>query len=112
MYVIRLVLVEDSKGLCTVLKNQLESEPDFHVVAEAADGAGAISVIKRFGPHIVILDIGLPDINGLDLIPLIQRSSPTSEIIIYSLYDPSFYEQEALRRGASHDVTKATLLRF
>jgi DNA-binding NarL/FixJ family response regulator len=104
---ITIVLVEDNATLRFILKDLLQNEPDFSILDVLADGASAIKAIESLRPDIVILDVRLPDINGLDLIPLIKKCSPHTHVIVHSLHNEQPYIRKALSNGASDYVLKS-----
>jgi DNA-binding NarL/FixJ family response regulator len=107
---ITIVLIEDNATLRFILKDLLSSEPDFSVVEVVADGSSGIKAVQCLHPHIVILDIRLPDINGLDMIPLLKQCSPETRVIVHSLHNEQAYIRKALSNGASDFVLKSDSL--
>jgi DNA-binding NarL/FixJ family response regulator len=84
----------------------LKGQTDFQVVGEAADGAGALRLIKELAPAILILDISLPDIGGTELARKIRRAAPQTRIVVFTMYaDPSLL-LHMLKAGVSGYVVK------
>src|SRR4051812_19284071 len=79
---VRVVVVDDSDDIRHVLKLALERQGDFTVVAEATDGRDAVTVVGEHQPHVVLLDISMPVMDGLQALPLIKRESPGSIVIM------------------------------
>jgi DNA-binding NarL/FixJ family response regulator len=104
---ITIVLVEDNATLRFILKDLLENEPDFSIVDVVATGTSALKAVRTLYPNVVILDIRLPDINGLDMIPLVKQRSPETQIIIHSLHDEQAYRRKALNNGAADFILKS-----
>src|SRR5712691_7567729 len=103
---ISIVLVEDNLAQARLVIMLLEREPDF-VVAHAINGQAAEIDMYAIKPDVMILDLGLPDILALDLIPVLKRISPTTRIIVYSARDQFAYQEAALNQGASYFISKS-----
>lgn len=86
----------------------LESD-GWTVVAEAGDGAHALREAERVRPDLVLLDIGLPDISGLDLARTLCRGSPGLDVVLVSTHDAADYEDLVGATGARGFLTKAEL---
>ncbi|MET0821495.1 MAG: response regulator transcription factor [Aeromicrobium sp.] len=83
---IRVVLVDDSADLRSLVKLTLNREPDFTVVAEAADGASGVEAVSAHKPHLVLLDIAMPVMDGLQALTLIREDSPGSIVVMLSAF--------------------------
>jgi DNA-binding NarL/FixJ family response regulator len=92
------------EGYCKVL----EQEADFEVVAEAADGEEAISLTKELEPDIVLLDIRMPNINGIEATKQIKEACPNVTVIILSAYDDDQFVFSALEVGAAAYLLKSS----
>lgn len=103
---IRVLVAEDHtlvrSGLCALL-GRLE---DVEVVADAADGREAIEKTASHSPNVVLMDIIMPELNGLDATQRITRQFPGVRILIVSMYDREEYVEEAFRSGASGYLLK------
>ncbi len=86
---ISIVLVDDVAEVRTLLRIALRVRPGFEVVGEAADGGEAVSLIARLRPDVVVLDVGLPDLAGRELLTQIRRDSPQSKVVVFSGAEPS-----------------------
>lgn len=95
---ISLVIVDDNPGIRTLLRALASQEPGFTVIGEAENGVQAIALARREQPDVVILDVMMPVMNGLEAIPGIVEGSPRTKIVMYSAYSES--REEAMRRGA------------
>ena len=104
---IRILVVDDHELVRKTLCSLLDAQPDFEVVSEATNGREAIRKAQEFKPDVVLLDIGLPELNGLHAAPLIKRASPQSEILIVTQYEEQFFARQALAAGARGFLTKA-----
>ena len=96
------LIVDDHELIRSGLRNGLQSTGDIDVVGEAASGAEAIAVATRVRPNVIILDIQLPDISGLELIPKIQKELPDAAFLMLTMYPESAYLFRALDGVPSH----------
>lgn len=105
---IRVLVVDDSVVIRKILTEILSSDPDIEVIGTAANGRIALQKIQQLSPDVVSLDIEMPELNGLDTIPLIRKDYPKLPIIIFSTLAErgAHATVEALSRGASDYVTK------
>jgi DNA-binding NarL/FixJ family response regulator len=107
---VRIVLVDDEQMVRAGMKMILESEDGFEVVGEAGDGAEAVALVKKLDPDVVLMDIQMPGMNGLDAtreIVALERDD-TSRVLILTTFDLDEYVYEALRVGASGFLLKRT----
>jgi DNA-binding NarL/FixJ family response regulator len=86
---IRVVLVDDSADLRSLVRMTLDREPDFTVVAEAEDGASGVEAVAASKPHLVLLDIAMPVMDGLQALTLIREDSPGSIVVMLSAFTGS-----------------------
>jgi DNA-binding NarL/FixJ family response regulator len=84
----------------------LESDPQFEVVGEAADGREAIELVKRRKPTVLIVDLMMPGLNGLEITRKVFRLKSNTRVIVLSMYRDEAYVLEALRNGAAGYVAK------
>ena len=101
-----ILLVDDHKILRDGIKRILEGTEEFHVVAEAESGAEAIQICKASHPEIVLMDISLPDLNGIEATLEILRYAPETKIIVLSMHDDEQTVVGAIRSGARAFVLK------
>ncbi len=101
-----IVLADDHQVVRQGLKALLEAEPDFRVVGEAGDGLQAIKRVELLSPRILVLDLMMPGLSGLDVTPQIKKCSPHTQVVILSMYANEGYVLEALSNGASAYVLK------
>jgi len=104
---IRVMLVDDHRLIREALRDTLEHEPDLRVVAEAGDGAEALALARSTVPEVVLLDIGLPDINGIELAARLARLPTPPRIVALSAYADKRFVTEMLRAGALAYVSKS-----
>ena len=102
---ITVVIADDQALLRAAFRKLLDSEPGISVVGEAADGVEAVSVVRKIQPQVVLMDIRMPNLNGLDATRLITRETD-SQVLILTTYDLDEYVFDALRAGASGFLLK------
>jgi DNA-binding NarL/FixJ family response regulator len=102
------LIVDDSPGFRVRARRQLQDD-GFEVVAEAADGASALSAVRRHRPAVVLLDIQLPDISGLDVAEGLARWPDPPAVVLTSTHDPDDFGARLVRCGALGFVPKAEL---
>jgi len=103
---IRIILVDDHHLLREVLREKLAKEADIDIVGEAADGRSALQIIAELMPDIVVLDISLPEMNGVELATRITASHGTVKIVALSMHADKRFVTEMFKAGASGYVTK------
>ncbi|HEV3277812.1 MAG TPA: response regulator transcription factor [Terriglobia bacterium] len=108
---IRILIVDDHPVLRDGLVAMIESQPDLEVAAEAGTGKQAIALFEECLPDITLMDLGLPDIHGVDVIKTIRGTHPDARIIVLTTYLGDVQAIRALRAGASGYLLKATLRR-
>jgi DNA-binding NarL/FixJ family response regulator len=102
----RMVIAEDHTILREGLKALLASDPGLEVVGEARDGQEAIRAAEKLKPHLILMDLSMPRMNGLDAIREIRKSSPQTKILILTVHKTDEYIQAALEAGANGYVLK------
>jgi DNA-binding NarL/FixJ family response regulator len=90
------------------LRHLLEGEPNFKVVGEAGDGLEALLLIERLKPNILVVDMMMPGLNGLEVLRQIKQISPNTRSIVLSMQSADAYVIEALKNGAAGYVLKET----
>jgi CheY-like chemotaxis protein len=83
----RVLLVDDVRAFRTLVAAALRMRGGFEVVAEASDGRSAIAAAARFQPDVVVLDLGLPDVAGTEVIRLVRESAPACKIVVFTGFD-------------------------
>ena len=100
------LIVEDHEMVREMWISVFEGLKDIEVVAQCGDFKSAIEQIKSKLPDIILLDLNLPDISGMDAIPFIKKESPASRIIVVSMHHQPAYAKKVLALGAKGYVTK------
>jgi DNA-binding NarL/FixJ family response regulator len=95
-----MVIVDDHPFLRTGLRCVLEEHPEFRVVGEAADGREGVQLVEKEKPNLAILDIGMPNLNGIEAARQIHDSFPEVAIIMLSVHSDESYVLRALKAGA------------
>ncbi|MCA9927047.1 MAG: response regulator transcription factor [Anaerolineales bacterium] len=103
---IRLLLVDDHGVVRSGLRMLLEAEPDMEIVGEATSGQEAIELVQLKKPHIVLMDVQMPGINGIEATREIKRLSPETAVLTLTMYENEQYFLEMLKAGASGYVPK------
>jgi len=106
--VITIVLADDHQIVRQGIRALLEKQPDFKVVGEAEDGLQAVHLVQSLKPHMLVLDLMMPGINGMEVTRQLKDISPQTRIIILSMYGNEAYVLEALRSGAAGYVLKGS----
>lgn len=101
-----ILLADDHTIVRQGLRALLESDPHFRLVGEAGDGIEAVRMAERLKPDILITDVMMPGLNGLEVTRQVSKSVPRTRIIILSMYTNDAYVLEALKNGASGYVLK------
>ncbi len=103
---IRILLADDHKIIRDGLKSLLEKVPDMEVVGEAENGRSAVDMVKSLKPHVVIMDISMPDLNGIDATRQIHEEFPQVKVIALSMYFDRRYVAGMLKAGVSGYLLK------
>jgi DNA-binding NarL/FixJ family response regulator len=100
------LLVDDHKIMRDGLKAILRACPEFRVVAESDNGADGVQIARRLRPHIVVMDLSLPGLNGIEATLEILRHAPETRILVLSMYDDENSVIQSIRSGARAFVLK------
>ena len=103
---IKVMLVDDHSMVSEVLSALLAREPDIDVVATAKNGREAISTVREVRPDIIVMDVSMPEMNGLEACRRIMAEAPESRIIVLSMHAEREYVVEALKAGAKGYIQK------
>lgn len=104
---IRVLVADDHTIVRSGIRHVLESEPDFEVVGEAGSGTEAIALATTLQPDVVVLDISMPDLSGLEVAARLRGSS-TTRVLILSMHNNAEYVLESVRAGAHGYLLKDT----
>jgi DNA-binding NarL/FixJ family response regulator len=105
---IRTAIVEDEPALRKMIVSLLQADPDYAVVAEFSEGGAAIAAIPRLAPDIVLVDIGLPDMSGIDVIQNLKVLCPQCNILVVTTFGDEKTVTSALEAGADGYLLKGT----
>jgi DNA-binding NarL/FixJ family response regulator len=104
---VRVVLVDDAVEMRELLGFTLARTPDFTVVAEAADGAAGVRAVADTLPDLVLLDVSMPVMDGLEALRVIRAESPDALVVMFSAFgDPSEGARQSVRLGAHGYIRK------
>jgi DNA-binding NarL/FixJ family response regulator len=103
---IRLMLVDDQEMVRVGFRMILEAESDFSIVGEAGDGAAAIEIAKRAKPDVILMDVRMPRVDGIEACAAIRDQHPSTIMMMLTTFDLDDYVHAALRAGASGFVLK------
>jgi signal transduction histidine kinase len=104
----RVVIIDDTPDIRLLLRKWLGRLDGFAVVAEAGDGRAGVAAVREHEPDIVLLDLAMPVMDGLEALPLIREAAPHSKVIVLSAFESSTMSRVALQRGAAAYIQKGT----
>jgi DNA-binding NarL/FixJ family response regulator len=102
-----ILIADDHEMVRRGLRATIEQEPDWAVVGEAGDGRTAVELATSLKPGIVILDLGMPELNGLEAARRIRRALPETRILVLTVYEAEHVVQEVLEAGANGYLLKS-----
>ena len=103
---LRLLIADDHTLVRQGLRRILESQPGWEVVAETGDGREAVRLASELRPDVVLLDIAMPHLNGVEAMQQIERRVPGVRVLVLSMYSDEAYVTRAIRAGASGYLLK------
>ena len=106
----RITVADDHDLVRESTRSLLGSEPDLQIIDEAIDGQEIIELTRLQRPDLVIMDVGMPNMNGLEATRTIKEELPTTKVLIWSAYEDPVFVSEAVRAGADGYVLKLSLL--
>lgn len=101
------VLADDHQIVRQGLRSLLEGEDDCRVIGEAADGLTALDMIERLQPDVAVLDVRMPDLDGLEVARRVHEKAPRTRLVVLSMYADESYVLAALRHGVVGYVLKS-----
>ena len=105
---IRIVLADDHKMILAALRSLLEKEIDIAVVGEAEDGTALLELVERTAPDVVVVDVGMPGMNGIEATRRLLAARPLLKVIALSAYSDKRFVLEMLEAGAKGYLIKAS----
>ena len=106
---LRVLVVDDSESVRRSICQILRYQTDIEVVCEAVDGSDALKQISEHHPDVVLLDITMPSMNGLEVAEIIKREFPSVQVLIVSQHDSRGFQWAALAAGVSGYVIKSNV---
>jgi two-component system response regulator NreC len=103
---IRILLADDHTIIRSGLRLLLDQQPDFKVIAEANDGREAVELVLKHHPDVAVLDIGMPQLNGIEATSQIASKEPGTQVVILSMHSDEGYVLRALKAGARAYILK------
>lgn len=105
---IRVLIADDHAVVRSGLQQLLGAQPDMEVVGEAGDGREALEKVKTLKPDVIILDIAMPELSGLEAVGLIREAAPSTQIVVLSMHGKESFVHQVLSSGALGYVLKAS----
>jgi two-component system response regulator NreC len=103
---IQVFLADDHAVLRTGLKMFINSQPDMNCVGEAGDGASTLALARDLRPDVLLLDLSMPGLGGLEALPEIRRQIPSTRVLVLTMHTEEDYLHQALSQGAAGYVLK------
>ncbi len=103
---VRILLADDHGVVRQGLRRIIESRPDLDVVAEAGSGVEAVQLAQVHRPDVIVMDVGMKNLNGLEALAQIRRQTPQTVVLMLSMHEDERYVLRAVREGASGYVLK------
>jgi len=104
---LRIVIVDDHAVVRRGVRALLESQPGWEVSAEATTGREAVDLVRRLRPHVVVMDLSLPELNGLEATRQIVKESPQTEVLVLTMHHSEQLARDVLQAGARGYVLKS-----
>ena len=96
-----ILLADDHAVLRAGLRLLLDAQPDLKVVGETGDGGETVALAAQLQPDLILLDVNMPALNGLEALPLLRKAAPQARVLILTMHDDESYLKQALRAGAA-----------
>ncbi|MCA9634846.1 MAG: response regulator transcription factor [Myxococcales bacterium] len=105
---IRVILAEDHTIVREGLRALLSAREDIDVIAEVGNGRAAVEAVATQSPDVIVMDLGMPELNGVDATRLIRERHPTTQVLILSMHSSEEYVRPAIRAGAAGYLVKGS----
>src|SRR3954463_6970682 len=103
---IKLLLVDDNKIVREGIKDLFSEETSVELLAEASSGLEAIEMLKTISPDVIVMDISMPELDGLETLSIIKKQYPEIQILMLSMFNNRGYVEEAFAAGATGYLLK------
>ena len=110
MSTVSVLLIDDNATFTRFAVRFIEAEAQFDIVGVAQNARDGLSLAETHRPDAILLDLAMPDVNGLEAIPMLQQAVPKSKIVVLSMHDGIEYSNKALSLGASGFVSKKAMV--
>lgn len=107
MTTLRILVVDDHAVVRRGVRGLLEAQPEWEICGEATTGREAVELARRLKPDVVVLDLSLPELNGLDVTQQILKELPQTEVLVLTMHDSEELAQQVLQAGARGYVLKS-----
>src|SRR6184192_4932991 len=111
MSALRIFVADDHEVVCKGLMSLLHAQPEWKICGEAGDGRDAVEKAQQLKPDVIILDIGMPSLNGLEAARQILKTNPEAKVLILTLHESEQMVREVLNAGARGFVLKSDAAR-
>jgi DNA-binding NarL/FixJ family response regulator len=105
---VKILIADDNLRIRQVLRPLIEEHEDWDVCAEAEDGVQAVNRAKQFKPDLIILDLAMPELNGIEAARQISKALPGVPMLMLTLYASPLVEKEAEKVGVQRVISKST----
>lgn len=106
---LRVLVVDDNESVRRSICQILRTQADFEVVCEAVDGADALAKVREHRPDVMLLDITMPTMNGLEAAEIMKQEFPSVEVVVVSQHESRGFQWAALAAGVSGYVVKSNV---
>ena len=107
----RVLIVDDTDDARALLRIRLTVDGEYVVVGEALDGEDAVRQARELQPELILLDMAMPGMHGLEALPLLRAAAPDAKVVVLTVYQPGAREEQALAVGADRYVVKGGRIR-
>lgn len=107
---VRVVLADDTADIRLLTRTVLDLDGGFEVVGEASTGTEAVALVRELSPDVIVLDLAMPEMDGLQALPVIRRESPATRVVVMSGFERAALGPEAFALGAAEYVYKGSPL--